>query len=52
MFDMVDNSKYNMQNLKDPVLSDEEIEDILKKAENKYQTIDYSKYSQPNYYNK
>ena len=64
LFEMVDNSKNNMQNLKDPVLSDEEVDEIIKKSEGKkgYQfitpiqnnktkkTIDYSLYSQNKIY--
>ena len=65
IFEMVDNSRNNMQNLKDPVLSDEEVDEIIKKSEGKkcYQyipkkqntkttkTIDYGLYSQNKLYN-
>ena len=65
IFEMVDNSRSNMQNLKDPVLSDEEVDEIIKKSEGKkcfqyipkkqniktIKTIDNGQYSQNKLYN-
>ena len=48
MFQMIDKYKYKQAELKDPVLSDEEVDDLLKKAEKDHyqnKTIDYSLYS-------
>ena len=58
IFNMIDNAKYYQQDLRDPVLSDEEVDIILKDAEKKpvikmptkqkspqYKTVDYSGYN-------